>query len=63
MLPLSIGHVSREKKRKPKSDILISYYMFENHILLNIVRMLEAAIEKCSKEQVTIKNLFNTLYI
>ena len=39
------------------------YYIFENHILLKIIRTLEAAIEKCSKEQVNIKNLFDTLYI
>ena len=41
----------------------MSHYIFENHILLNIIRMLEAAIEKCSKEQGNIKNPFYMLYI
>ena len=52
-----------ERKKKLKSDALIFYYIFKNHILLKIIRTLEAAIESCSKEQVNIKNLFYMLYI
>ena len=51
------------EKKKLKSDISIFYYIFENHILLKIIRTLEAAIEMCFKEQVNIKNLFYLLYI
>ena len=39
------------------------YYIFKNQILLKIIRILEAAIEKCSKKQVFVKNQFFMFYI
>ena len=62
---LSIGYLVREKNNKKWLNFLkIFYYIVENHILLKIIKTLEAAAtEKCSKEQINLKNLFYMLYI
>ena len=48
----------KQKKWLVKKVDKIFYYIFKNHILLEINKTLKAAIEKCCKPQVFLKTLF-----